>query len=95
MAITDITPQDIENAADNHNAAEQDLDGQRRGLDETVNTLYAANSGELMDKLNTLQDQWSVDMRIVLDLLVDCEEYLRYCKSELERLNQDQGGALV
>ncbi|MDG4809457.1 WXG100 family type VII secretion target [Micromonospora sp. WMMD1120] len=95
MAITDITPQDIENAANNHDAAEQDLDGQRKGLDDTVNALYAANSGQLMEKLNTLQDQWSVDMRRVLDLLNDCEEYLRHCKTELERLNQDQGGALV
>ncbi|MGW5556446.1 hypothetical protein ACWER9_04365 [Micromonospora sp. NPDC003944] len=95
MAITDITPADVEMAADNHQAAEQDLDGQRKGLDTTVNDLYAANAGELMEKLNTLQDAWSLDMRGILDLLVDCEVFLRDCKKELERLNQEQGSALV
>lgn len=95
MAITDITPQDVENAAKNHDTAEQDLDGQRKGLDQTVNTLYSANSGALMEKLNLVQDAWSVDMRGILDKLVDCAEYLRECKDELERLNQDQGGSLV
>ncbi|WP_410813464.1 hypothetical protein [Micromonospora sp. 067-2] len=95
MAITDITPDDVEMAADNHQAAEQDLDGQRKGLDDTVNDLYAANAGELMEKLNNVQDAWSVDMRGILDKLVECEVFLRDCKKELERLNQDQGGSLV
>lgn len=95
MAITDITPADVEMAADNHQAAEQDLDGQRKGLDTTVNDLYAANAGELMEKLNTVQDAWSVDMRGILDKLVDCEMYLRECKDELARLSQEQGSSLV
>ncbi|MEV4629543.1 hypothetical protein AB0J90_25090 [Micromonospora sp. NPDC049523] len=95
MAITDITPEDIENAAKNHDTAEQDLDAQRTGLDTTVNDLYSANSGALMQKLNEVQDAWSVDMRLILDKLVDCAEYLRVCKDELELLNQDQGASLT
>lgn len=91
MAITDINPADVEMAADNHQAAEQDLDGQRKGLDDTVNGLYAANAGELMEKLNAVQDAWSVDMVAILKDLDDCEQFLRECKTELERLNQEQG----
>lgn len=91
MAITDINPADVEMAADNHQAAEQDLDGQRKGLDDTVNGLYAANAGELMEKLNAVQDAWSVDMIAILKDLDDCEQFLRECKTELERLNQEQG----
>ncbi|MFI5928462.1 WXG100 family type VII secretion target [Micromonospora sp. NPDC051543] len=94
MAITDITPEEIEAAADNHQAAEADLDKQRTGLDDTVNDLYAANSGYLMETLNKVQDEWSTDMIGILKLLDDCEQFLRECKTELERLNQEQGSSL-
>lgn len=94
MAITDITPDDIEAAADNHQAAEEDLDKQRRGLDDTVDALSAANAGSLMNTLNQVQDAWSTDMIGILKLLDDCEQFLRECKDELLRLNQEQGSSL-
>ncbi|WP_433113094.1 hypothetical protein [Micromonospora sp. CA-246542] len=94
MAITDIRPEDVETAADNHQAAEEDLDSQRRGLDDTVNVLVTTNAGFLMQKLNEVQDAWSTDMIAILKDLDACEQFLRECKTELERLNQEQGGSL-
>jgi uncharacterized protein YukE len=91
---TRATPADIRTAADRHlSSAGAFRDGNTQVQNE-VDGLLAVNKGDLMDKLNALQDEWSENVLKVIGKVEDMANYLYEVANQIEAQDRENAGGL-
>ncbi|WP_327006891.1 WXG100 family type VII secretion target [Dactylosporangium sp. NBC_01737] len=86
--------EDIHNNAGRHRDSANAFQEANTKVQNTVDGLTAINKGDLMDKLDALQNEWSANVKKVVNDLNDMASYLDDVANKIQQQDADSGGGL-
>jgi WXG100 family type VII secretion target len=94
MSKTKASPAEIHAVAERHRTSAQGFRGDDQKLRNEVDELMAVNKGDLMTKLDELQNEWSDNIGKVIDRLEEMAGYLDNVANEIQAKDTDSSGAI-
>jgi WXG100 family type VII secretion target len=91
---TKATPAEIHSAADRHRASADAFRQDNRNVRNEVDGLLAINRGDLMVKLDELQNEWSENVDKVIAKLDEMAGYLDEVANQIQARDADAGSGL-
>lgn len=88
------TPAEIHAAANRHRASADMFRQDNQSVQSEVDGLTAINRGDLMTKLDQLQNDWSDSVKNVTTLLSEMADYLDKVANEIESQDATGGSGL-
>lgn len=88
---TDVTPTAIRGSATRHLNTRDSIRGLENTITDQVADFCNKNEGELIRKLQSLQEDWTQDIEAVQGKLGDLADYMESAALFLEQLNASQG----
>ena len=85
---------DVHRNADRHQSSAEGFRADNKSVRAEVDGLCAVNKGDLMDKLNVLQDEWSDNVEKVTKQLEEMAAYLHFVANEIQGQDSESGGGL-
>lgn len=86
--------EEIHNNANRHRESANSFRQDNASVQNAVDGLTAINKGDLMDKLDALQNEWSENVRKVITDLEDMASYLDVVGNKIQQQDADSGGGL-
>jgi uncharacterized protein YukE len=95
MALnTKATPADIHASANRHRASADMFNSLEQQVSSEVDGLMAVNRGDLMKKLDSLQNDWSTRVKSVVEKLRVMAGQLDKAGTDIQAADSDSGGNL-
>lgn len=91
---TKATPSEIHNAAKRHRDSAEAFRQSNNQVRNEVDGLLNVNKGELMDRLDELQNEWSENVDKVIGQLKDMADYLDEVANQIEAQDRDNASAV-
>jgi len=88
---TGATPAEIHSAANQHRTSSSTFQSQNTAVTNEVEGLKTTNKGDLMVKLDQLQDEWSQNVKKVTDKIDEMADYLDLVANTIQ--SEDSGSA--
>jgi uncharacterized protein YukE len=85
---------DIHSNAERHRSTADSFRQDNRSVQGEVDGLTAINRGDLMTKLDQLQNEWSQSVTSVCGKLDEMANYLDTVANQLQQQDSDSGGGL-
>ena len=86
--------EDIHNNANRHRDSANAFEQANTRVQNTVDGLTAINKGDLLKRLDELQDEWSANVKKVVSDLNDMASYLDDVANKIQQQDADSGGGL-
>lgn len=95
MALnTKATVAEIHSAANRHRSSADSFRQDNNNVQNEVDGLTAINKGDLMTKLDELQNEWSENVNRVINDLEDMANYLDDVARKIQAQDSQSGGGL-
>jgi len=91
---TKATPAEIHSAADRHRGSAETFRQANRNVQNEVDGLLAVNKGDLMTKLDELQNEWSENVNKVIGKLEEMAGYLDEVANQIQAQDSQGSSAL-
>ena len=91
---TRATPAEVHSAATRHRESADEIDGRERAARSEVDGLVAVQKGDLINKLNAMQDEWSENVKKVTAKLREMAGWLDDAGNTIAAQDSDSGGSL-
>ena len=94
MATTKAPFQQVRDVAKRHVTTAETYDQLERNVQTEVDLLLSRNRGDLMTKLDALQNEWSPEIKDVINKIREMGNYLYDVANKLEAQDAASGGGL-